>query len=165
MKVYHIKTIIPKVVSESEEFNRIIDLNVELLFRVYGGLSIERGVYFTNHSTFVGDIEHEDIFLFCDDLFLSKITKLFEYVVDRFGGVSYEMKEITLDVKLERYKDELFYKMFYEKGCDSTDDYNLQIYLEDYVTYDDVLIKVSEEGIDSLNEFERNVLDEASKTL
>ena len=165
MKVYHIKTIVPKEVNDSDEFKRIIRINMDMLFRKYNGFSVEHGVYFCYHSTFNEDIENEDIFFFCDQYFFSKIISTIEHITNKFSGFKYEVQDITLDVKLERYSDVFFKKLFYSEDSDVNNKYNLMEYLETYVTHDDVLVKVFDNGIENLNDFELNILETASKSL
>ena len=165
MKVYHVKTTVPKEVNDSEEFKRIIRVNMDLVFKKYNGFSVEKGVYFCYHSTFNDGIENENIFFFCDEYFFSKIKSTLEYIVNKFGGFEYGVEDITLDVKLERYDDEFFEKLFYSEDSDINNKFNLMEYLEIYTTHDDVLIKVFDSGVDSLNDFELNILETASKSL
>ena len=127
MKVYHVKTTVPKEVNDSEEFKRIIRVNIDLAFKKYNGFSVEKGVYFCYHSTFNDDIENENIFFFCDEYFFSEIKSTLEYIVNKFGGFEYGVEDITLDVKLERYDDEFFEKLFYSEDSDINNKFNFGV--------------------------------------
>jgi hypothetical protein len=162
MKVLLIETIIPKQVEEAPKFIRTINIMVSLINRLYGGLSVERGFFMK--SLDITDTK-QDTVIFCGDFFVDKIQDTLNYLVSNFDGVSFNIKDITLDVKLGRCQQSTFITLFKSENSDFNDVSNLETYLEDYLTDDDVLIKVFEQGVDSLTDLEKLVLEEASNNL
>ena len=162
MKVYYFEIDLPTEVDESPEFNRVLDIFLSLLKRMYGEYSIYNKIYIA-YETF--DVTTEKGVIFCDDFFIRKFNEFLNYIKSNFIGITSFVEEITLDVKLGRCKNEIFISLFESENSDINNQYNLAIYLETYVTHDDVLVKVFESGIDSLTDDEKNILETASKSL
>lgn len=162
MKVLLIQTDIPKHIEETTKFNRCVSVMVSLVNRMYGGLSVERGFFMK--SLDITDTK-QDTIIFCDEYLHPKIVDSLNYIVSNFDGVNYTIKDITLDVKLDRCVEPSFNTLFESEVSDFNDISNLQTYIEGYLTFDDVLTKITDSGIGSLNDFDMFVLNEASNNL
>lgn len=161
MKVYYFDINIPKEVEDTPEYNRILHIFTLLVMRMYGGMSIEKGLFLAN----IEEGENEQIFIFCDEYLHKKNIEFLDYIVSNCIGVSYNFIDVTLDVKIGNCKLPAFIKLFESEDSDFNDVYNLKIYLENYMTHNDVLSKIYEMGIDSISEEELNILNEFSKNL
>lgn len=162
MKVYYFEINLPVEVDESSEFNRVLNVFISLMKRMYKEYSVERGLFIA-HQTF--DVTIEKGIIFCDDFFIQKFNEFLNYIKSNFIGITSFIEEITLDVKLNRCKNQVFIELFDSENSDVNNIYNLIIYLDTYITHDDILIKVFEEGIDSLTDSEKNILETVSKSL
>ena len=162
MKVYYFEIDLPVEVDESPEFNRVLDIFISLMKRMYKEYSIDNGLFIA-HQTF--DVTVEKGIIFCDDFLIQKFHDFLNYIKSNFIGIKSFVEEITLDVKLNRCKNQVFIDLFDSEESDVNNIYNLIIYLDTYVTHDDIFIKVFEQGVDSLTDSEKNILETASKSL
>jgi hypothetical protein len=161
MKVYFFEILIPKEIEESKEFNRVVDIFISLAKKYYDGYSIEKKLFITHQ-------EFENIekgIVFCEDFFYGKFNEFLEYLSSKFIGIKYNVEDITLDVKLDMCENEVFIDLFKDENSDFNNICNLDAYISTYLTYDDVLLKIHRKGINSLCEFEKNVLDKYCNSL
>lgn len=144
MKVTYIK--IKDTELEIPEHNDAVDIFVKNFNKEF---CINNGLFISLDS----DGKNTEIIVFGDD----KITKEFTQIFIDFNSVI-EIVNITKDVKFGICKLPVFIKSFKSDKSEYNSISQLEQYIYEYTTMDDVLDKISLLGIESITESEKYLL-------
>lgn len=106
-----------------------------------------------NLVEFTNEIGFESMFIICDEIILNNLEKIFKKY-----GIGYEIEDLTKDVIFD-YNFKIDFLNEFDKPVEYDIIKLIKKYKIEFVTKDNILDKIIERGIESLTDFDLDVLN------